>query len=35
VRQSGLSAMIATHNFELARRMDRRVTLKDGKITNL
>jgi len=35
VRQSGLSAMIATHNFELARRMDRRVTLKDGKITDL
>ncbi len=35
VRQSGLSAMIATHNFELARRMDRRVTLKDGKITSL
>ena len=32
VRQSGLSAMIATHNHELARRMDRRVTLKDGKI---
>lgn len=35
VRQSGLSAMIATHNHELAKRMDRRVTLKDGKITNL
>ncbi|EJN04802.1 ABC transporter ATP-binding protein [Phyllobacterium sp. YR531] len=35
VRQSGLSAMIATHNHELARRMDRRVTLKDGKITDL
>ena len=35
VRQSGLSAMIATHNFDLARRMDRRVTLKGGKITDL
>jgi lipoprotein-releasing system ATP-binding protein len=35
VRQSGLSAMIATHNHELARRMDRRVTLKDGKVVNL
>ncbi|MCO4316712.1 ABC transporter ATP-binding protein [Phyllobacterium sp. 21LDTY02-6] len=35
VRQSGLSAMIATHNHELARRMDRRVTLKNGKIINL
>jgi lipoprotein-releasing system ATP-binding protein len=32
VRQSGLSALIATHNHELARRMDRRVTLADGKI---
>jgi lipoprotein-releasing system ATP-binding protein len=29
VRQSGLAAMIATHNHELARRMDRRVTLKN------
>ena len=27
VRQSGLAALIATHNHELARRMDRRVTL--------
>lgn len=35
VRQSGLSALIATHNHELARRMDRRVTLKDGKIIEL
>lgn len=35
VRQSGLSALIATHNHELARRMDRRVTLKDGKIVTL
>lgn len=32
VKQSGLSALIATHNHELAQRMDRRVTLKDGKI---
>jgi lipoprotein-releasing system ATP-binding protein len=32
VRQSGLAAMIATHNHELARLMDRRVTLADGKI---
>lgn len=32
VRQSGLSALIATHNHELARRMDRRVTLRDGKV---
>jgi lipoprotein-releasing system ATP-binding protein len=34
VRQSGLSAMIATHNHELARRMDRRVTLRDGKVVS-
>ncbi|MBC8717630.1 ABC transporter ATP-binding protein [Ochrobactrum sp. Marseille-Q0166] len=35
VRQSGLAAMIATHNHDLARRMDRRVTLKDGKVVDL
>jgi lipoprotein-releasing system ATP-binding protein len=32
VRQSGLSALIATHNHDLAARMDRRVTLSHGKI---
>ena len=32
VRHSGLAALIATHNHELASRMDRRVTLADGKI---
>ncbi|MBX3597305.1 MAG: ABC transporter ATP-binding protein [Rhizobiaceae bacterium] len=35
VRQSGLAALIATHNFELANRMDRRVTLADGKVVPL
>lgn len=35
VRQSGLAAIIATHNHELAARMDRRVTLQDGKVTPL
>jgi lipoprotein-releasing system ATP-binding protein len=30
VRDSGLAALIATHNTELARRMDRTVTLRDG-----
>jgi lipoprotein-releasing system ATP-binding protein len=35
VRQSGLAAMIATHNHELARRMDRRVTLKAGKVVEM
>ncbi|HCV70436.1 ABC transporter ATP-binding protein [Agrobacterium tumefaciens] len=34
VRQSGLAALIATHNHELANRMDRRVTLADGKIVD-
>lgn len=35
VRQSGLAALIATHNHTLAERMDRRVTLQDGLITAL
>ncbi|MBR2688536.1 MAG: ABC transporter ATP-binding protein [Aquamicrobium sp.] len=35
VRQSGLAAMIATHNHELAARMDRRVTLAEGKVVPL
>ncbi|TIX57923.1 MAG: ATP-binding cassette domain-containing protein, partial [Mesorhizobium sp.] len=35
VRQSGLAALIATHNHELASRMDRRVTLADGKVVPL
>ena len=35
VRQSGLSALIATHNHELAARMDRRVTLEHGKVVPL
>ena len=32
VKQSGLAALIATHNLELARRMDRCVTLKEGRV---
>ncbi|MGV0878659.1 ABC transporter ATP-binding protein [Martelella sp. FLE1502] len=32
VRQSGLSALIATHNLDLAARMDRQVTLDDGQV---
>lgn len=35
VRQSGLAALIATHNHELAMRMDRCVTLQDGRIVDL
>jgi len=34
VRQSGLAALIATHNHELAGRMDRRVTIVDGKVVD-
>ncbi len=30
IRTTGLAAMIATHNPDLARRMDRTVTLRDG-----
>jgi lipoprotein-releasing system ATP-binding protein len=32
VRTQGVAALIATHNPELAARMDRTVTLRDGKI---
>jgi lipoprotein-releasing system ATP-binding protein len=32
VRTTGLSALIATHNPELARRMDRMVTLRNGEL---
>jgi lipoprotein-releasing system ATP-binding protein len=35
VRASGLAAVIATHNLELAGRMDRRVTLRDGHVVEL
>ncbi len=35
VRASGLAALIATHNMELAAQMDRRVTIRDGKIVGL
>ena len=35
VRASGLAALVATHNMELAARMDRRVTLKEGRVVEL
>jgi lipoprotein-releasing system ATP-binding protein len=31
-RASGLAALIATHNADLASRMDRRVTIRDGRV---
>ncbi|MCF8481807.1 MAG: ABC transporter ATP-binding protein [Rhodospirillum sp.] len=35
VRGEGLAALIATHNPELSRRMDRRVTPREGRIEEL
>jgi len=35
VRASGLATIIATHNMELAARMDRRVTLQEGKVVEM
>lgn len=35
VRATGLSAVIATHNHELAARMDRRITLEEGRIVEV
>ncbi|MGV2978806.1 ABC transporter ATP-binding protein [Camelimonas sp. ID_303_24] len=35
VRATGLAALIATHNLSLAARMDRRLTLLDGRIVDM
>lgn len=35
VKQSRLAALVATHNLELARRMDRRVTIRAGRVEEL
>jgi lipoprotein-releasing system ATP-binding protein len=35
VRASGIAAIIATHNMELAAQMDRRVTIRDGQVVEL
>jgi lipoprotein-releasing system ATP-binding protein len=35
VRSSGLATIIATHNMELASRMDRRVTIREGLVVEL
>ena len=34
-RASGLAALIATHNLDLARQMDRQVTIRDGLVVPL
>jgi lipoprotein-releasing system ATP-binding protein len=35
VRASGLAAIVATHNIDIANRMDRRVTIRDGMVVEL
>jgi lipoprotein-releasing system ATP-binding protein len=35
VKQSGLAALVATHNLDLAARMDRRITLREGRVVPL
>jgi lipoprotein-releasing system ATP-binding protein len=32
VRREGLAALVATHNPDLAARMDRTVTLREGRV---
>ena len=35
VKASGLAALVATHNMDLAARMDRRVTIRDGQVREM
>ncbi len=35
VKETGLAAIIATHNPELAAKMDRKITLRDGKLVEI
>src|ERR1700743_1747114 len=35
VRASGIAAIIATHNLDIAAKMDRRVTIRDGVVVEL
>jgi lipoprotein-releasing system ATP-binding protein len=35
IQQSGLTVVLATHNMDIAARMDRRVTIRDGQIVEL
>jgi lipoprotein-releasing system ATP-binding protein len=35
VHASGLAAVVATHNLDIAAQMDRRVTIRDGLVVEL
>jgi lipoprotein-releasing system ATP-binding protein len=35
VKATGLAALIATHNLDLAARMDRRVTIREGQVVEM
>jgi lipoprotein-releasing system ATP-binding protein len=35
VKASGLAALVATHNMDLAARMDRRVTIREGRVVEM
>ncbi len=35
VKATGLAALVATHNLDLAARMDRRVTIREGQVTEM
>ena len=35
VKATGLAALIATHNLDLAARMDRRVTIREGQVEEM
>ena len=35
MKETGLSALIATHNIDLAHKMDREITLRDGQLVDL
>ncbi|PSC03170.1 ABC transporter [Alsobacter soli] len=35
VKETGLAAIVATHNLDLAAQMDRRVTIREGKVVEL
>ena len=35
VRASSLAVIVATHNMDIAARMDRRVTLRDGRVEEM